>query len=163
MLYQKLTRYLLPHLPKNYQRNFYSWIEQGQLINSGRDLTQEGGVLAIMQTQCIFWFEELPFREINPKKIMALIQIWLNENINCDVFDDPNNEVDFELVLIDDNTADLQFRLVFNDKITLHRNDEGDLNLHGLTYSLDDVEIWTAEHFSLEARVRYKEKWQKQD
>lgn len=163
MKYQALTHYILQRLPKDYQRNFYSWIESGELINSGREITEQGGILSIMRTDCILWFEELPFRKINPQKIMALIQIWLNENTNCDVYDEQNNTISFELVLIDDNTADLNFRLTFNEPIYLTQDEQGDLVQDGEHYRLANPEIWTATDFSVEAKIRFKQRWQKQD
>lgn len=163
MRYQQLTDYLLQFLPKDYQRNFYSWIENGRLINRGRDVTEKGNLLAVMETDCVFWFEELPFRKISPKKLMALIEIWLNENSDCEHFPDGNDEIPFELVLLDDNTADLQFSLKFIDPIYLQSDDEGEFNLHGEAFSLESPEIWVAENFEIEARIRHSNRWKKQD
>lgn len=163
MRYQQLTSYLLQFLPKDYQRNFYSWIENGRLINKGRDITEHGKLLAVMETECVFWFEELPFKKINPQKLMALIEIWLNENSDCEYFPDENDEIPFELVLLDDNTADLQFSLKFIDPLYLQADDGGEFNLHGEAFNLEAPEIWTAEHFDIEARIRHAQKWKKQD
>lgn len=162
MQYQQLTEYLLRHLPKDYQANFYSWIQQGEITNQGRAITANGLMLAAIETECIFWFEALPFRQIDPVQIMALIEIWLNENTPCEGYIEQNERLPFDLTLIDDNTADLQFTLKFTDPIYLEKDENGEVSFNGETYRIDSVSIYYAENVSVEAKIRHKNRW-KQD
>lgn len=162
MMYQRLTEYLLPFLPKDYRANFYSWIDQGKLVNQGKRVTEQGLMVGTIETQCIFWFEELPFRKIDPVKIMALIELWLNDNTPCESFYQTNDEIPFDLMLVDDNTADLQFTLNFTDPIYLQQAEGGEFQIEDENYRLEELEINYAENISVEVKIRHREKWQKQ-
>ena len=78
MLYQQLTDFLLTKLPKRYHGNFYSWIEDGKLLNEGRQVTENGIEVCHLSYNGVFHFEALPFHEISPAYLMAVIQVWVN-------------------------------------------------------------------------------------
>lgn len=148
MLYQQLTDFLLGKLPTRYQANFYSWIEDGRLLNEGRQVTYNGIELCHLSYNGIFHFEALPFNEISPAYLMAHIQIWLNEHDEIrDSLDEA--EIPFELEMIDDNTADLVFTIPFREPLTAVADEKGELQIAGKAYRLDDIEIFTATEFDV--------------
>ena len=145
MLYQQLTDFLLTKLPKRYHGNFYSWIEDGKLLNEGRQVTDNG----------VFHFEALPFNEISPAYLMAFIQVWVNENDPMrDVLDE--GEIPFDLDIIDDNTADLIFTIAFREPLTAMEDSEGELKIDGVNYRLDEIEVFTAEEIDVVVRVEHE-------
>lgn len=151
MLYQQLTDYLLRILPSNYRSKFYSEMEQGQLLNQGKQVTVDGMELAYISYTAVLTFEELPFKKIDPLLLMSVISIWLSEITESEkyynVFE--YDEVNFDLQLIDDDTADLVFSINFKEPITLMFAEQGNLTLNGENYQLRDIEINIAEHFDL--------------
>lgn len=122
--YKQLTDYLLSKLPERYRPRFYAWMENGRLLNQGRTVTDNGVEIARIQYEAVFFFDELPFKEINALELMAHIQLWLNEN-------DPDREIldyyetPFDLDIINDDVADLSFTITFNEPITAVKDEKG--------------------------------------
>ncbi|MEB3457140.1 phage tail protein [Pasteurella multocida] len=140
MLYQQLTEFLLTKLPERYHAHFHAWIENGKLLNQGKRVTDAGIEIAHIQYDAVLFFDEFPFREISAQKIMAEIQIWLNENDYLrDVLDE--YETPFELEIINDDVADLAFTISFQEPLTAVEDDAGDLEIDGKKYRLDEIEI----------------------
>ncbi|THA14546.1 phage tail protein [Rodentibacter pneumotropicus] len=152
MLYQQLTGFLLTKLPKRYHGNFYSWIEDGKLLNEGRQVTDNGIEVCHLSYNGVFHFEALPFNEISPAYLMAFIQVWVNENDSIrDAFDD--GEIPFDLDILDDNTADLIFTISFREPLTAMQDERGELQISGENYRLDDIEVFTAEYIDIVAEI----------
>ncbi|WP_424408081.1 phage tail protein [Pasteurella sp. PK-2025] len=140
MLYQQLTEFLLTKLPERYYAHFHSWIENGKLLNQGKRVTDVGIEIAHIQYDAVLFFDEFPFREISAQKIMAYIQIWLNENDSLrDVLDE--YETPFELEIINDDVADLTFTLTFQEPLTAVEDEDGEIEIDGKNYRIDDIEI----------------------
>ena len=155
MRYQQLTEFLLTKLPKRYHGNFYSWIEDGRLLNEGRQVTENGIEVCHLSYNGVFHFEALPFNEIPPAYLMAFIQVWVNENDQMrDVLDD--GEIPFDLDIIDDNTADLIFTIAFREPLTATEDSEGELKIDGVNYRLDEIEVFTAEEIDVVVRVEHE-------
>jgi len=143
MLYQQLTDFLLTKLPKRYHGNFYSWIEDGKLLNEGRQVTENGIEVCHLSYNGVFHFEALPFNEISPAYLMAFIQVWVNENDQMrDVLDD--GEIPFDL--------DIAFR----EPLTAIEDSEGKLKIDGVNYRLDEIEVFTAEEIDVVVRVEHE-------
>ena len=155
MLYQQLTDFLLTKLPKRYQVNFYSWIEDGKLLNEGRQVTENGIEVCHLSYNGVFHFEALPSNEISPAYLMAFIQVWVNENDQMrDVLDE--GEIPFDLDIIDDKTADLIFTIAFREPLTAMEDKNGELEIGGVNYRLDSIEIFTAEEIDVVVRVEHE-------
>ncbi|MCT8824372.1 phage tail protein [Glaesserella parasuis] len=152
MLYQQLTDYVLEKLPDSYRQNLYSWMENGKLINEGGNVTQTGIVIAHIEYDSVLFFENLPFRKINPYKILAMIQIWLNENEYLrNVMDEYITPFDIEV--IDENSAEFSLTIKFREPITAELDSNGDLEIDGERYRLDEIEINEASEFYLTMKV----------
>lgn len=151
MLYQQLTDYLLDKLPRRYHGNFYSWIEDGKLIDVGRQVTDNGLEVCHLRYSGVFHFEALPFNEISPAYLMAFIQTWISENDPLrDALDE--SEIDFDLEIIDDNTADLIFTIHFREPLTAVKDEGGALEIEGEHYRLDEIEIYIADEIDVEVK-----------
>ncbi len=152
MLYQQLTDFLLSKLPKRYQANFESWIENGKLINQGKQVTDEGVEIAHISYDAVLFFNEFPFVEIRPDYLMAWVQIWLNDNDpmrdNLDQY-----ETDFDIEMVSDELADLTFTIAFQEPLTAVKDSAGQLEIDGERYRLDEIEILTAQEIEIETDV----------
>ena len=153
MLYQQLTDFLLNKLPKRYQANFESWIENGKLINQGKQVTENGVEIAHISYDAVLFFNEFPFVEIRPDYLMAWVQIWLNENdLMRDQLD--QYETDFDIEMVSDELADLTFTIAFQEPITAVKDSAGgQLEIDGEKYRLDEIEILTAQEIEIETDV----------
>lgn len=150
MRYQQLTDHLLRHLPASYHANFYAWMENGKLRNEGKQVTEDGVEIAQLDYQAVFYFDKLPFRTISPYKLLALVQIWLNEQ---DAWHYRDLETEFNIEMIDDNTAELEITLPFSEPMTAVQDDEGELLMAGERYRLDEIEVQTAETFEMTVEI----------
>ena len=152
MLYQQLTDFILGKLPKRYQANFESWIENGKLINQGKQVTTEGLEIAHISYDAVLFFNEFPFVEIRPDYLMAWVQIWLNDNDPMrDTLD--QYETDFDIEMVSDELADLTFTIAFQEPITAVKDSAGQLEINGEKYRLDEIEILTAQEIEIETDV----------
>lgn len=150
--YQKLTEFLIANLPERYHRHFYSWMQNGKMINEGKQVTETGVEIAQIEYQAVYFFDQLPFKSISPYWLLALIQTWLNNQEQDEwPFREPN--IPFEIDMIDDNTAEFTITIDFREPITAKKDKSGNLNIHGETYRLDEIEINIAEEFNLVAKV----------
>ncbi|WGE32548.1 phage tail protein [Actinobacillus genomosp. 2] len=148
-LYQQLTDFLLTKLPKRYHGNFHSWMDKIKLINAGRNVTDLGLEVAHIKYDAVLWFEVFPYREISAPLIMAMIQVWLDENDaireRLDLY-----ETDIDLDILDDKTADLVFTINFQEPLTAQKDPNGELVIDGESYRLDEIEIYYAEEIDVE-------------
>lgn len=152
MLYQQLTAFLLTKLPKRYHGNFYSWIEDGKLVNQGKQVTNNGIEICHIQYDGILFFNEFPFKEISPAYLMALMQIWLNENDDMrDCLD--NYETPFDIEIINDDVADMSFTISFQEPLTAIEDDNGELEIEGERYTLSAIEIFTADEINIDVVI----------
>ncbi|MGX2949366.1 phage tail protein [Ursidibacter sp. B-7004-1] len=146
MLYQQLTDFLLTHLPQSYKANFYSWMENGKLINEGKQVTETGIEIAQLDYQAVLFFENLPFKEINPYELLALIQVWINEQ---DYYQFRDFETPFDIEMIDDVTAELTVTISFKEPITAEKDPTGKLLIAGERYKFDEINISVVEQIEL--------------
>lgn len=162
LLYQKLTEYLLGFLPQSYYPNFYSWMSKVKIINEGKTIVEHSEylsqtiVLCEIEYEALLWFEALPFKQVNPLKIMAALNVWVQE---CeDGYPHNNNQqIEGELTPIDDDTADLDFTLTFREPIYLVESKDGDIFMDGKLYKLGEVEIYSLDNLPIRARfLEYK-------
>lgn len=148
MRYQKLADYLLVQLPSRYSQHFYTWIERGKLINQGKNITDNGIEIAHIEYDAVFYFNELPFKEINAVELMVFIQLWLNDNdpmrYRIDDYESP-----FELEMINDEVANLSFTLRFIEPITAVKDKQGKLEINGERYTIEQVAVYTASEIHL--------------
>lgn len=151
MRYQQLSDHLLKYLPEGYHANFYAWMEKGKLRNEGKQVTDTGLEIAQLDYEAVLFFDKLPFRTINPYKLLALVQVWLNEHGECN----RDFDSDFNIEMIDDSTAELDITLQFSEPITAERDDTGDLVIDGERYRFDEIDVQTVDVIDIELRAQH--------
>ncbi|TCJ98825.1 tail completion protein R (GpR) [Volucribacter psittacicida] len=148
MKYQQLTQHILTKLPIRYRNHFYSWIENGSLLNQGKNVTEQGVEIAHIKYDAVLFFDEFPYREISASYLMAIIQLWLNDNDEMrDILDE--YEIKFELDIVDEKIADLTFTIEFLEKLTALEDVQGNLSINNKPYRLSEIEIYIANDFSM--------------
>lgn len=144
MLYQQLLGFLQQQLPTRYRKNLLAWIDSGNLIDQGKNVTDEGIEIAHIRYKATFLFSELPFNQLNVAEIMANIQIWLNANDEMRSLLD-FSEIGFDVEIYDDSTADLTFDIEFQEPITAIKSERGKLIIDGENYQINPIPIYVAE------------------
>ncbi|BBF16026.1 hypothetical protein CHBNV3_10290 [Haemophilus influenzae] len=121
-------------------------------MNQGKQVTNNGIEICHIQYDGILFFNEFPFKEISPAYLMALIQIWLNENDDMrDCLD--NYETPFDIEIINDDVADMSFTISFQEPLTAIEDKNGELDIDNKKYSLSTIDVWIAKEIELEAIV----------
>lgn len=147
--YQQLTDYLLEFLPQAYHGNFYSWIDQGDILNEGKTVTEQGEILFYLEYSATLYLHEFPYRQINPMQLMALLNDWINNDHERCVVD--NYKTPFDLEIIDDQLADLSFNIDFREPIYLEQTQKTEENQPHFEKLVQgelktEVEIWSGEN-----------------
>lgn len=146
MQYHHLTDHLLAHLPAQYHGNFYSWLVKGKMLNNGGNITAETAdfpkhsiQICQVEYEALFWFEALPFKEIDPLELLTRINVWLAEN-DVDYLE-LNHEFPFEIEPVDDATVDLTLTVTFRENILGVEDENGNIANNGRKYRFSDVFI----------------------
>ncbi|MFD0965987.1 phage tail protein [Seminibacterium arietis] len=150
-LYQRLTAFIAEQLPSRYKNNLYSWIEDGEIIDEGQQLTEQGEVLAFLKYNAVIWLEQFPFKQIDPAVIKVNLLHWLKQN-------DPyryrvESAVNFDIEMLDDNTADLVFNVQCFEPMEAVEDENGNIYANGKKYRLDYINIYTAEEIATEISI----------
>lgn len=145
LIYQRLTDYILQKLPKAYHGNFYSWLEDGAIVDQGKQLTANGEILFYLQYKAELLFHEFPFLEISPLVLMTYIKLWLDEN-DVERYRLDDHQIEFDLDITDDKTADLSFTIEFNEPIFITQVEKkGEIEIDGQQYNFAEPETQFAE------------------
>ncbi|WP_339475254.1 phage tail protein [Pseudomonas sp. RL_5y_Pfl2_69] len=81
----------------------------------------------------------------HPGRLMALVGSWLEAN-------DPNRDRDelpapkFDISMLDNDLADVDITLEFNEPLYLAEDPAGEIEAHGKTWAFVPFDLWIAEH-----------------
>ena len=81
----------------------------------------------------------------HPSRLMALVGSWLEAN-------DPNRDRDelpapkFDISMLDNDLADVDITLEFNEPLYLAEDPAGEIEAHGKTWAFVPFDLWIAEH-----------------
>lgn len=88
---------------------------------------------------------ELERFDDHPSRLMALVGSWLEAN-------DPNRDRDelpapkFDISMLDNDLADVDITLEFNEPLYLAEDPAGEIQAHGKTWAFVPFDLWIAEH-----------------
>ena len=88
---------------------------------------------------------ELERFDDHPSRLMALVGSWLEAN-------DPNRDRDelpapkFDISMLDNDLADVDITLEFNEPLYLAEDPAGEIEAHGKTWAFVPFDLWIAEH-----------------
>ena len=81
----------------------------------------------------------------HPGRLMALVGSWLETN-------DPGRDRDelpapkFDISMLDNDLADVDITLEFNEPLYLAEDPAGEIEAHGKTWAFVPFDLWIAEH-----------------
>ena len=81
----------------------------------------------------------------HPGRLMALVGSWLEAN-------DPSRDREelpapkFEISMLDNDLADVDITLEFNEQLYLAEDPAGEIEAHGKTWAFVPFDLWIAEH-----------------
>ena len=149
LIYQKLTDYLVNILPEAYRGNFYSWMDDGKIVDDGRKITEQGEILFYLTYKAELLLHEFPFRQISPMWLMAKIKLAIDE-LDLEQYRLDRHEIDFDLNIIDEKTADLGFTIEFTEPVYITETDEqGEIDINGKQYNFEQPTEQFAEQINL--------------
>ena len=88
---------------------------------------------------------ELERFDDHPSRLMALVGSWLEAN-------DPSRDRDelpapkFDISMLDNDLADVDITLEFNEPLYLAEDPAGEIEAHGKTWAFVPFDLWIAEH-----------------
>lgn len=130
---------------------FDSFINDVQLVQSGKKVGQDGMLVAHMEYQAEFSFEQIPNRSLSAQALMAQTMCWLMENVDSkDVLSPP--KVDSDAYSNDgQNLCDIDITISFREPIMMRQSesDQGDVFFQGKWWMCEEFDVWTAESFSV--------------
>lgn len=134
---QALTRYLIERqmvLPEQLD----SWTDQVQmeLVWKPGEQGMHMGDMRYSATIAIERFADQPVR------LFALVGSWLEEN---DKDRDDLPAVTFDVVMLDNDLADVDIKVQFIESQHLVEDPEGEIKVFGRTWTLAPYELWVAE------------------
>lgn len=124
-----------------------------QLTTKNMGTSGQGMNIMVMQYDCNITFEDFPFYKFDPAVLYALVGTWLMEHDDTrDDFDLPDPDV--EIVVEDNDTAEIDFSIEFREPIMVVEDPNGLIEYRGKKYKIAPYEIWLAENFEQETSVK---------
>ncbi|MBH3375275.1 phage tail protein [Pseudomonas juntendi] len=134
---QALTRYLIERqmvLPEQLD----SWTDQVQVELIWKP-TEKGLHMGDMRYSATIAIERFADQ---PTRLFALVGSWLNNN---DQDRDDLANVVFDVVMLDNDLADVDIKVDFLEAQHLTEDLAGEIEIYGKTWSLAPYELWVAE------------------
>lgn len=141
-----LTAFITAAVPKRVMEGFDSQMDEVQFIPAQRDKGLGQYRLSIIRYNAVLTWERFPYREYDPKIVMALLLSWLSQEERA-VFEEigiDSELPDFDIEVIDSKTAIVVVTLPLADELDLVPDDEGPIPFDGKRWRLAQPEIWTA-------------------
>lgn len=119
-----------------------SWVENPQIVPSGKSLGSGGIVLYRQEYDAVISIERFPHKNHPAELLFGQICAWLMESDpDRDEIAKPRTDVD----ILDDQTADIEITISFEENIEAVPDPAGTINLGGTLYRLADAVIDYAE------------------
>ncbi|MBF8766687.1 phage tail protein [Pseudomonas putida] len=142
---QALTRYLIERqmvLPEQLD----SWTDQVQVELIWKP-TEKGLHMGDMRYSATIAIERFADQ---PTRLFALVGSWLENN---DQDRDGLANVVFDVVMLDNDLADVDIKVDFLEAQHLTEDLDGEIEIYGKTWSLAPYELWVAEQGEVSAHV----------
>ncbi|WP_058959491.1 phage tail protein [Type-E symbiont of Plautia stali] len=143
-----LTAFLRGCVPKRAMQSFSSEMTSLKTIPAGKSMGMEQERLSIIRYDAELIWERFPFRECDPRLMMALLEVWLaSDSADRELFSHvglSSADPDWDIELIDEETAIVTVTVPMAEELIIVPDDAGDIPYQGKQYRLADAEIWTA-------------------
>lgn len=145
---ESLTGFIKSVMPPRAMQSFTSEMTGLKTIPAARDMGMGQVQLSVIRYDAELIWERFPYRECDPRLLMALLEVWLGMEIaDRELFGQvgiTNADPDWDVELIDEETAIVTVTVPMAERLVIVPDDQGDIPYQGGRYRLADAEIWTA-------------------
>ena len=141
-----LTAFLNEFMPARAMQSFTSEMANLKTVPAAKDLGLGQMRLSVIRYDAELIWERFPYRECDPRLLMALLEVWLAD-ADRELFSQvgiTNADPDWDIELIDEETAIVALTLPMAEALIIVPDDAGNIPYQGGRYRLADAEIWTA-------------------
>lgn len=148
---KQLTDFLIANMPKRAMQGFDSQMDEITFIPAQRDNGLGQYRLAIIRYNAVLTWERYPYRECDPKILMALFMSWLTED-ERGLLEETGIDSDlpeFDIETIDQETAIMVVTLPMAEELNMVPDPKGEIPFDGQRWRLAEPDIWTAEEVTI--------------
>lgn len=143
-----LTGFLNEFMPARAMQSFTSEMANLKTIPAAKELGLGQVRLSVIRYDAELMWERFPFRECDPRLLMALIEVWLaQDSAERELFSQigiTSADPDWDIELIDEENAIVTVTVPMAESLVIVPDDSGPVPYQGARYRLADPEIWTA-------------------
>ena len=130
---QQLTEFLI-NLNLVAVEQIDAWVENPQIVPSGKSLGNGGIILYRQEYDAVISIERFPHQNHPAELLFGQVCAWIMENDGeRDEVATPRTDVD----ILDDDTADIEITISFEEDVTAIEDPAGSIVLNGINYRLD--------------------------
>ncbi|MCS3460499.1 hypothetical protein M2367_002669 [Aeromonas sp. BIGb0445] len=145
---QALHTELLRVLPPKCHKRLDSWMENGTIKLEPKNMGPTGSNVGWLTYQAVFTVEQLPFRDLDPAILLAVVAAWVQEHDDYrEDFELPDPE--YAVTPNDEQTADLEIQLAFAEPLRLIEQADGPIHWLGKHWQVAPYAIWVAEQIDM--------------
>lgn len=148
---KELTDFILTNMPPRAMQGFDSQMDEVVFIPAQRDNGLGQYRLAIIRYNAVLTWERYPYREHDPKILMALFMSWLTQD-ERGLLEEAGLDSElpeFDIETIDKETAIMVVTLPMAEELNLVPDAKGEIPFDGQRWRLAEPDIWTAEEMTI--------------
>lgn len=141
-----LTVFVKANMQERAFQGFSSHMDEMKFIPAQKELGLNQRRIAVIQYTGLLAWDRFPYRLCDPRELAALCLAWLMES-DRELFEEmgiDNDLPDFEIDLIDEETAVLVVSVPMVEALNVVRDEKGAIPMDGERWKLEDPEIWIA-------------------
>lgn len=146
-----LTDFLIANMPRRAMQGFDSQMDEIAFIPAQRDTGLGQYRIAIIRYNAVLTWERYPYREYDPKILMALFMSWLCQDERT-LFEETGIGAElpeFDIETIDQETAIMVVTLPMVEELNLVPDPKGQIPFDGQRWKLANPEVWTADEVTV--------------
>lgn len=147
----ELTDFLIANMPRRAMQGFDSQMDEIAFIPAQRDTGLGQYRIAIIRYNAVLTWERYPYREYDPKILMALFMSWLCQDERA-LFEETGIDAElpeFDIETIDQETAIMVVTLPMVEELNLIPDPKGQIPFDGQRWRLANPEVWTADEVTV--------------
>lgn len=148
---KELTDFLIANMPKRAMQGFDSQMDEITFIPAQRDSGLGQYRLAIIRYNAVLTWERYPYREYDPKILMALFMSWLTQDERglLEETGIDSELPEFDIETIDQETAIMVVTLPMAEELNMVPDPKGEIPFDGQRWRLAEPDMWTAEEVTI--------------
>ena len=156
---EELTNFIIANMPKRAMQDFNSEMDEITFIPAQRDNGLGQYRIAIIRYNAVLTWERYPYREYDPRILMALLMAWTTEDERglLEETGIDSERPDFDINIADQETAIMVITLPMSEELNLVPDPKGPIPFDGQRWRLADPDIWIAEKMMIIPRTEGQE------